>query len=190
VSTSPVTSVTVAGRLNVFGGVGGLAGAATAGTLACAAAPTAAATSVPASHERVLVRTMLSPRVLRRHLASRREVSLKDTRGSRDRLRERGVERLLEPRAPAGAGQVPRRGEHPAAGELQDETGRCHEPKRLTVEMSYGEGKTWQRVPVTADQVARLNHPAGATSVSLRASAAARDGNTVKQTVIRVYTLR
>jgi hypothetical protein len=35
-----------------------------------------------------------------------------------------------------------------------------------------------------------LRHPAGATSVSLRASAGDRDGDTVKQTVIRAYTLK
>ena len=36
---------------------------------------------------------------------------------------------------------------------------------------------------------AKLNHPAGATSVSLRASATDRDGNTVKQTIIRAYNV-
>jgi subtilisin family serine protease len=73
---------------------------------------------------------------------------------------------------------------------VQDETGATQRPKRLTVEASYDEGKTWQRVPVTASQDAVLNHPAGAGSVSLRASATDRDGNTVKQTLIRAYKLR
>jgi hypothetical protein len=38
--------------------------------------------------------------------------------------------------------------------------------------------------------VAALRHPAGAESVSLRASATDRDGNTVKETLIRAYKLR
>ena len=73
---------------------------------------------------------------------------------------------------------------------MQDETGKDVAPKRLSVEVSYDEGRTWQRVPVINNMVAKLNHPAGATSVSLRASATDRDGNTVKQTVIRAYALR
>ena len=74
--------------------------------------------------------------------------------------------------------------------EVQDETGTAQRPRRLTVEASFDEGRTWQRVTVTKDLVAKVNHPAGATSVSLRASATDRDGNTVKQTVIRAYKLR
>jgi subtilisin family serine protease len=73
---------------------------------------------------------------------------------------------------------------------VQDETGATVRPSKLTVEASYDEGKTWQRVPLTSNQVAKLNHPAGATSVSLRACATDRDGNTVKQTIISAYTLR
>jgi subtilisin family serine protease len=73
--------------------------------------------------------------------------------------------------------------------QVQDETGATVRPSKLTVEASYDEGKTWQRVPVV-NQVAKLHHPAGATSVSLRACATDRDGNTVKQTIIRAYTLK
>jgi hypothetical protein len=73
---------------------------------------------------------------------------------------------------------------------MLDETGAMARPKQLSVEVSYDEGKTWQRVLVTAQLTAVLHHPANATSVSLRASATDRDGNTVKQTVIRAYTLR
>jgi subtilisin family serine protease len=73
---------------------------------------------------------------------------------------------------------------------VQDETGAYHQPRRLTVEVSYDEGKTWQRVPVTSKLEAKLRHPADATSVSFRASATDSDGNTVKQTTIRAYTLR
>jgi hypothetical protein len=73
---------------------------------------------------------------------------------------------------------------------FQDETSAYHRPRELTVEVSYDEGKTWQRVPVTSKLEAKLRHPADATSVSFRASATDRDGNTVKQTIIRAYTLR
>jgi subtilisin family serine protease len=73
---------------------------------------------------------------------------------------------------------------------LQDETGGFNRPRRLTVEASYDEGKTWQRVPVLLNLVAALHHPADSESVSLRASATDRDGNTVKETVIRAYKLR
>jgi hypothetical protein len=73
---------------------------------------------------------------------------------------------------------------------LQDETGAYSRPKKVTVEASYDEGKTWQRVPVLINLVAKLDHPAGAESVSLRVSASDRDGNTVKETLIRAYKLR
>jgi subtilisin family serine protease len=73
---------------------------------------------------------------------------------------------------------------------LQDETGAFARPRHLTIEASYDEGKTWHRVPVLLNLVAALRHPADAESVSLRASATDRDGNTVKETVIRVYKLR
>ncbi|MGH3763350.1 S8 family peptidase [Actinophytocola sp.] len=73
---------------------------------------------------------------------------------------------------------------------LQDETGSYLRPRRLTVEASYDEGKTWQRVPVLLNLVAALHHPTGAESVSLLASATDRDGNTVRETVIRAYKLR
>jgi len=73
---------------------------------------------------------------------------------------------------------------------VQDETGGYSRPRRLTVEASYDEGKTWRRVPVLLNLVAALRHPADAESVSLRASATDRDGNTVSETLIRAYKLR
>ena len=85
--------------------------------------------------------------------------------------------------APAGRTfQIPLR--------VLDETGASLRPKQLSVEVSYDEGKSWQRVPVNAKLVATLRHPPSTTSVSLRASATDADGNTVKQTVIHAYTLR
>ncbi|OLF14574.1 hypothetical protein BLA60_04155 [Actinophytocola xinjiangensis] len=74
--------------------------------------------------------------------------------------------------------------------ELRDETGAAVRPRRLTVEVSYDEGSVWRRAPVSPGLVARLGHPAGASSVSLRVSATDQDGNTVTQTVTRAYLLR
>jgi subtilisin family serine protease len=74
--------------------------------------------------------------------------------------------------------------------QVLDEHGAAERPRRLSVEVSYDEGRTWQRAPVSHDQKVTLKHPAGATSVSLRASATDRDGTTVKQTVVRAYKLR
>jgi len=74
--------------------------------------------------------------------------------------------------------------------QVQDETGATYVPRSLKVEVSYDDGKTWQAVQYNSKLVAKLRHPAGATTVSFRASATDNDGNTVKQTVIRAYTLR
>ncbi|WP_460395516.1 S8 family peptidase [Actinophytocola sediminis] len=74
--------------------------------------------------------------------------------------------------------------------QVRDETGATVRPRKLTVEVSYDEGSAWRRAPVSPDLVARLDHPAGASSVSLRVSATDQDGNTVTQTVIRAYLLR
>jgi subtilisin family serine protease len=69
-------------------------------------------------------------------------------------------------------------------------TGTADQPAELTVDVSYDEGKTWQAADVVLNLVARLDHPADAESVSLRATATDRDGNSVTETVIRAYTLR
>jgi len=61
---------------------------------------------------------------------------------------------------------------------------------RLTVEVSYDDGATWQRAQVLRfgqHGLALLNHPAAAGFVSLRASAADSAGNMVEQTVLRAY---
>ncbi|WP_170156145.1 S8 family serine peptidase [Umezawaea tangerina] len=63
--------------------------------------------------------------------------------------------------------------------------------QRITsAEVSYDGGTTWQRVPVPGGCVLRLAHPAGATSVSLRAKAGDRAGNSVEQTILNAYLLR
>jgi hypothetical protein len=62
-----------------------------------------------------------------------------------------------------------------------------------TVEVSYDDGTTWSAVRLTRDGsrwVASVDHPAKAAFVSLRGSVADRDGNSVKETVVRAYTLR
>jgi subtilisin family serine protease len=69
-------------------------------------------------------------------------------------------------------------------------TGAADRPRRLTVEVSYDEGKTWRDADVLANLVALLHHPADAESVSLRATATDRAGNSVTETVIRAYKLR
>jgi hypothetical protein len=71
---------------------------------------------------------------------------------------------------------------------LQRNDGRTERARQLKVEVSYDEGATWAPAPLT-DRGAVLDHPADATSVSLRASARDSEGNTVRQTIIRAYHL-
>ena len=73
---------------------------------------------------------------------------------------------------------------------LQLQSGSTVRPARLAVDVSYDEGKTWRQADVLGNLAVLLFHPAGATSVSLRAKATDRDGDTVEQTVIRAYKLR
>ncbi|BBH67723.1 serine protease [Actinoplanes sp. OR16] len=60
--------------------------------------------------------------------------------------------------------------------------------KSLKVEVSFNDGKTWQKAPLKGS-VATVKHPKGKGFVSLRAFAADSHGNTVSQTVIRAYAL-
>ncbi len=60
---------------------------------------------------------------------------------------------------------------------------------RPVVRVSYDEGRSWAAAPVVRGQV-RLRHPAGAGSVSLRATVTDRAGNRVDQTILRAYLLR
>jgi hypothetical protein len=73
--------------------------------------------------------------------------------------------------------------------ELQSQSGSVKRPRQLTVDVSYDEGRTWRRAEVLANLAVLLRHPDDATSVSLRAKAIDRDGNTVEQTIIRAYKL-
>lgn len=67
------------------------------------------------------------------------------------------------------------------------------EVRRLTVQVSYDDGRTWREATVRSGKsgwVARVRHPADAEYVSLRAKATDSAGNTVSQRVIRAYQLR
>ncbi|GAA1393283.1 S8 family serine peptidase [Catellatospora coxensis] len=62
--------------------------------------------------------------------------------------------------------------------------------KALTVEASFDDGKSWQKLPVLRfgeQAVAWVCNPTGTGFVSLRSAATDSSGNTVKQTVIRAY---
>ncbi|WP_376771488.1 S8 family serine peptidase [Micromonospora polyrhachis] len=64
--------------------------------------------------------------------------------------------------------------------------------RSLTVEVSYDDGKTWQKAKLrSADRgwVATVRHPGQPGYVSLRAKAVDSTGNTVTQSVIRAYKL-
>lgn len=59
--------------------------------------------------------------------------------------------------------------------------------KVTAVQVSYDQGKTWKPTPVitlAGRSFVVLSHPAGANSVSFKASAKDADGNTVAQTII------
>ena len=86
--------------------------------------------------------------------------------------------------APAGqAFQVP--------VSVQSQAGAVRTRQRITsAEVSYDSGATWLPVPVNGGCALRLSHPKDAKSVSLRAKAGDRSGNTVEQTIIDAYLLR
>ncbi len=71
--------------------------------------------------------------------------------------------------------------------------GRFGPPTAVTVEVSYDDGRTWQRAPLSGtgdSRVAHLVHPRNAGFVSLRAAATDRAGNAVEETIIRAYAVR
>jgi subtilisin family serine protease len=83
-----------------------------------------------------------------------------------------------------------------AAGKpLSGKVSVAHQPgsrpsrvRDVSVEISFDEGKTWQRVQVRGD---RLELPAGAAGfASLRATAHDSDGNSVTETVTRAYAIK
>ncbi|MFD7655649.1 S8 family serine peptidase [Actinosynnema sp. NPDC059797] len=62
------------------------------------------------------------------------------------------------------------------------------EVRRVRVEVSFDDGRTWSAVPVAGD-TALVRHPAKAGYASLRASGSDSDGNTFEHTVIRAYRI-
>ncbi len=62
-------------------------------------------------------------------------------------------------------------------------------PRSLTAEVSYDGGRTWRRAPVLGRSLVVVHHPRDAVSVSLRATAADRGGDTVEQTILDAYRL-
>ncbi|MDT3397225.1 S8 family serine peptidase [Streptomyces sp. B1866] len=66
-------------------------------------------------------------------------------------------------------------------------------PKKLTVDVSYDEGATWQPLTVHGqglggDRYVTVEHPAAPGSVSFRTHLEERSGNTVDETIYRAYT--
>ena len=63
----------------------------------------------------------------------------------------------------------------------------------VTVEVSYDDGATWQKLRVFGSGLERgafVVHPRGAQFASLRAVVADSAGTTVEQTIIRAYAIR
>ncbi|WP_165960907.1 S8 family serine peptidase [Actinocrispum wychmicini] len=72
----------------------------------------------------------------------------------------------------------------------QQATGTGTVAKTLTVEASFDGGLTWSPTTVVANVLAVVQHPNDATTVSLRAKASDRAGNTVEESLINAYKLR
>ncbi|WP_234438709.1 S8 family peptidase [Streptomyces sp. NRRL S-340] len=60
-------------------------------------------------------------------------------------------------------------------------------PHKLSFEVSYDEGRTWQHADAVAGTHLSLRHPDRAGSVSLRAALTDAQGNTLDQTIERAY---
>jgi subtilisin family serine protease len=94
------------------------------------------------------------------------------------------------PKLDAG-GTAPAGGVFQVPVSVQSQAGAARTRQRITsAEVSYDSGATWRPVPVNGGCVLRLSHPEDAKSVSLRATAGDRSGNTVEQTIIDAYLLR
>ncbi|WP_326702214.1 S8 family peptidase [Streptomyces cyaneofuscatus] len=66
-------------------------------------------------------------------------------------------------------------------------------PKSLSVQVSYNGGKSWSKAPVLNRKGKRtlsLSHPRKATSVSLKARLADKQGNSYQVTVVKAYLLK
>lgn len=72
---------------------------------------------------------------------------------------------------------------------IQDQPGTSSKQRLQSLQVSYDQGATWKPA-LAAGGYAVLNHPDNAKSVSLKATAADRAGNSVEQTIIDAYLLR
>ena len=64
----------------------------------------------------------------------------------------------------------------------------AHPVKRVAVEVSFDDGKTWKQVRVAGDR-AIVHHPKDAKFASLRAKTTDASGNTGEVTIIRAYRI-
>nr|WP_052478841.1 S8 family serine peptidase [Kibdelosporangium sp. MJ126-NF4]CEL20899.1 peptidase S8 and S53, subtilisin, kexin, sedolisin [Kibdelosporangium sp. MJ126-NF4]CTQ98296.1 peptidase S8 and S53, subtilisin, kexin, sedolisin [Kibdelosporangium sp. MJ126-NF4] len=71
----------------------------------------------------------------------------------------------------------------------QQNSGTATIPRSLSVEASFDGGLTWTSATVVANALALVQHPNDATTVSLRAKATDRAGNTAEHTIINAYKL-
>ena len=72
---------------------------------------------------------------------------------------------------------------------VENQAGTTSQQRLRSVQVSYDQGTTWRTAPIISGY-ALLYHPVGAKSVSLRATAADRAGNSVDQTIIDAYLLK
>ncbi|MFE1404066.1 S8 family serine peptidase [Streptomyces sp. NPDC058770] len=95
--------------------------------------------------------------------------------------------------APVDAGNRTARVKHTLTARVERQAGAAApRTERLTVQVSFDDGVTWQDAPVTSDGATghRVTITPGSGSfVSLRAKARDADGGTVEQTVLRAYRL-
>ena len=99
-----------------------------------------------------------------------------------------GPRLALDQSAPAG-----RRFTVPVTVTSTDSRRPTPDVRRLTVEVSYDDGRTWATTPLVragSGWRAQLTHPVGPGHVSLRASAEDSGGGSVTQTLVRAYALR
>ena len=87
----------------------------------------------------------------------------------------------LDARNTAKAGK---RGTIPVS--VHDQAGRPVTPASLTADVSFDDGTTWRKTPITHG-AAQVTYPSGQGFVSLRLHAADAAGTTFDQSVIRAY---
>ncbi|MEU9848754.1 S8 family serine peptidase [Streptomyces sp. NPDC047985] len=94
--------------------------------------------------------------------------------------------------APVDANNRTARTRHTLTARVERQAGAAAAgTKRLTVQVSFDDGATWQDAPVTSDGTSHrvTITPGSGSFVSLKATAHDADGGTVEQTVLRAYRL-